>query len=196
MTEGGARERIVEAAAALFAERGYQATTTRALAERAGVNEVTIFRLFGSKLGVLGALGERFSLLGAQTPSQEPLPDDLEEAVVALSIREVETASAYGAVAMRLMFDSASVPELRTMMGEGPAANSRAIAAFFEQRQCAGQVRADLDPALVADAFFALTSTYVMSRELLPSGAASKLIHGDAVRQLMSVFVRGIRAEG
>jgi len=45
----GSRERISAAAFALFAERGFDGTTTRAIAERAGVNEVTIFRSFGSK---------------------------------------------------------------------------------------------------------------------------------------------------
>jgi AcrR family transcriptional regulator len=47
---------ILTAAAELFAERGYRGTTTRALAERAGVNEVTIFRRFKNKQGVLAAL--------------------------------------------------------------------------------------------------------------------------------------------
>lgn len=45
----GARERIASAAFALFAEKGYDGTTTREIAERAGVNEVTVFRTFGSK---------------------------------------------------------------------------------------------------------------------------------------------------
>ena len=45
----GSRERISAAALALFAERGFDGTTTRAIAQRAGVNEVTIFRTFGSK---------------------------------------------------------------------------------------------------------------------------------------------------
>jgi AcrR family transcriptional regulator len=43
------KDRISAAALALFAEKGFDGTTTRAIAERAGVNEVTIFRTFGSK---------------------------------------------------------------------------------------------------------------------------------------------------
>lgn len=197
MTDRSARDRIVDAAAELFAERGYQSTTTRALAERAGVNEVTIFRLFGSKLGVLGGLGERFAVLGAVAQaSAEPLPDDLGGAVTELAMREVATASAYGAVAMRLAFDANSVPELAAMMGRGPAANSRAMEAFFEEQQRRGSVRTDIDAAVMADAFFALTSTYVMSRELLPSGSGSKLGHEAAVRQLVKVLLGGICARG
>ena len=55
------QEAILRAAAELFAERGYRGTTTRALAERAGVNEVTIFRRFKNKQGVLAALAASFA---------------------------------------------------------------------------------------------------------------------------------------
>lgn len=42
-------ERIVAAARALFAESGYDGTTTAAIARRAGIAEGTIYRHFGSK---------------------------------------------------------------------------------------------------------------------------------------------------
>ncbi|GHF69434.1 TetR family transcriptional regulator [Streptomyces mashuensis] len=43
------RKCLVEAAADLFAERGYDRTTVRAIADRAGVNQALLFRYFGSK---------------------------------------------------------------------------------------------------------------------------------------------------
>jgi len=43
------RSRIVHAAARVFAEAGYRGATTRRIAAEAGVNEVTLFRHFGSK---------------------------------------------------------------------------------------------------------------------------------------------------
>lgn len=43
------RERILNAFQRLVVERGLEATTTRAVAEAAGVNEVTIFRQFKDK---------------------------------------------------------------------------------------------------------------------------------------------------
>ncbi len=48
-----ARERIVEAAFALFDERGYAATTVDQIAERAGVSRSTFFRMFASKEDVI-----------------------------------------------------------------------------------------------------------------------------------------------
>ena len=47
------RARILAAAAHVFAQHGASGATTRRIAERAGVNEVTLFRLFGSKESLL-----------------------------------------------------------------------------------------------------------------------------------------------
>lgn len=48
-----ARDHVAEAAAPLFIADGYTGTTTRAVAEAAGVAEGTIFNLFGTKAGLL-----------------------------------------------------------------------------------------------------------------------------------------------
>jgi AcrR family transcriptional regulator len=47
------RSRILTAAAALYGETGFRGATTRRIAERAGVNEVTLFRHFGYKTCLL-----------------------------------------------------------------------------------------------------------------------------------------------
>ncbi|MGW7522550.1 TetR/AcrR family transcriptional regulator [Streptomyces sp. NPDC054783] len=49
----GTRTRILHAAGAVFAERGYEAATVREIAGRAGVNQALIFRYFGSKKALL-----------------------------------------------------------------------------------------------------------------------------------------------
>src|ERR1051326_2984409 len=43
------REELLRAAARVYARHGYRGSTTRRIADEAGVNEVTIFRQFGSK---------------------------------------------------------------------------------------------------------------------------------------------------
>jgi AcrR family transcriptional regulator len=50
---GTAPALLLGAARELFAERGHRATTTRQIAERAGVSEELIFRYYGSKNGLL-----------------------------------------------------------------------------------------------------------------------------------------------
>jgi AcrR family transcriptional regulator len=51
-----ARAAVVQAARALFLERGYAATTIEAISEASGVPPATVYRLFSSKLGILKEL--------------------------------------------------------------------------------------------------------------------------------------------
>jgi AcrR family transcriptional regulator len=53
-----AREELLAAAGQLFTTRGYTATTTRAIAERAGMRQASMYHYFGGKEDVLAALLE------------------------------------------------------------------------------------------------------------------------------------------
>lgn len=71
-----ARRRLREAALELYRERGFDATTTAQIAERAGVTERTYFRHFADKREVLfdGELQLRETIVGAieTAPSDDP----------------------------------------------------------------------------------------------------------------------------
>ncbi|WP_287129677.1 TetR family transcriptional regulator [Candidatus Cyanaurora vandensis] len=67
------RQRLLQAAWELFAAQGITETTTRQIAERAGVNEVTLFRQFGHKHRLLAAALEESAWLAPfATPSNTP----------------------------------------------------------------------------------------------------------------------------
>src|SRR3954454_13980415 len=66
------RERILEAARRVYAKHGFRGATTRLIAIEAGVNEVTLFRTFGSKSALLQAVLEQYSRGG----DQAAFPDD------------------------------------------------------------------------------------------------------------------------
>lgn len=75
------REKIITAAMTAYAESGFQGATTRRVAEIAGVNEVTIFRNFGSKAALMDeALFRRVAELKIVDPPLPLVPvDPLEE---------------------------------------------------------------------------------------------------------------------
>lgn len=71
------REKIITAAMTAYAESGFQGATTRRVAEIAGVNEVTIFRNFGSKAALMDeALFRRVAALKVVDPPLPLLPID------------------------------------------------------------------------------------------------------------------------
>lgn len=56
---GSSAERLLDAAVTVFAREGLSSATTREIAKEAGVNEVTLFRNFQTKQGLLAAVLER-----------------------------------------------------------------------------------------------------------------------------------------
>ena len=53
-------KKIMKVALKLFSEQGYYPTTTKQIAEEAGVNELTIFRHFGSKSNLFQVTTEHY----------------------------------------------------------------------------------------------------------------------------------------
>jgi hypothetical protein len=94
---------------------------------------------------------------------------------------------------MRLAFDARSEPDVMEVMGAGPAGNLEGLAAYLATRQEAGDLRPDLDPRTMADAFFALTSTFIMSRLLLGERLAGVGPQMDeAARQMLEIYLAGV----
>lgn len=184
---------ILDAAAELFATHGYASTTTRAIAERAGVNEVTLFRRFGSKLGVLEALGARLRQRQAgHAASAAPDSESVRETLLRLARMEIEGAIEGGALAIRLAFDAQSIPEIAGLLGEGIPDNLEGLAEYLAEHQATGELRDDIAPRVMAELFFALTSSYVLSRMMLGVAPLPEDVATDeTIGQLFDVFWSG-----
>jgi len=74
------QERILAAARALFAQRGYAATKTADVARRAGVSEGIVFHHFGSKAAVLEAIAGEYGRGLAQVMFTAGPPDEAPDA--------------------------------------------------------------------------------------------------------------------
>lgn len=83
-TSSSTRQRLINAALELFSSQGVTETTTRQIAELAQVNEVTLFRQFGNKQGLLLAVIEDsavFSHLAKSLREQVNHTSQLDEAL-------------------------------------------------------------------------------------------------------------------
>jgi AcrR family transcriptional regulator len=137
------RQRMIAAAIELFSTQGVTETTTKQIAEAAAVNEVTLFRQFGNKHGLLLAVieeSEVFSQLGqnlvGDLPPASNLPEMLREyantclqaleqtpAVIRSLVGESGQYSIENRQALGKSFDRANrrvAKYLKTALGESP----------------------------------------------------------------------------
>lgn len=101
MAKKSSKDRIMQAAVDLFLEKGISETTTKAIAEHAQVNEVTLFRNFGNKHGLLLAITQDWQLLSKlaqdlvrQTGSQLGLAEGIKK-YSEVSLEHLERLSAF-----------------------------------------------------------------------------------------------------
>ena len=148
------RERIVGAAVEAFAEKGFEAASTRDIAQRAGTDQGLVTYHFPNKDALWRAAAERiFGLLGKR----------LDATVGSLELRGPKQRSR--AVVREYVRFVAAHPEIfRFMVGEGNRSNARMrwlVDTFIEPRfqfmKRSGLVRAaGIDEALAPHAFYAL----------------------------------------
>lgn len=146
-------ERLLLAALELLSERGYKGATTKEIARRAGVNEVTLFRRFGSKEALLRAALSRFIPAGFL----ERLPEEdtpLEEGLRQLLEAYLDLLKAHQAFLPKLLAELLRHPQLR---GPGPPEGMlrvlERVMAFFRAKQQQGFLRLDEAPEELALAF-------------------------------------------
>ncbi len=143
--------RLIEAALDLLGERGYKGATTREIAARAGVAEVTLFRRFGSKARLLAEAVRR---AGAAFKEVAAHPSgDLRADLRTLAELYRGQLQRGGALVFVMASEAAREPELRRALGEALAGRLVTVAGFFKYYQAAGELRGGETAALI-HAFF------------------------------------------
>ncbi|MCF7732520.1 MAG: TetR/AcrR family transcriptional regulator [Akkermansiaceae bacterium] len=192
-SEGGStRQRLMEAARAEFGDKGIEAATTRGIAERAGCNEVTLFRHFESKQKLLVAVvqdtSEEFLALCACRGS---FSGDLLEDLTRFARVYNSSLERCEGMARAMIGESRRRPTLaKELIGDVLDPFHRSMAAYLEPHRAAGRVRADLDPMAFAEV---LTSA-LMGGLLRRSSGLSALDRDGWIRETVEIFVRGIQA--
>ncbi|MGD8399078.1 MAG: TetR/AcrR family transcriptional regulator [Anaerolineae bacterium] len=188
-------QQILEAAARLFAENGYARTTTRALAEAAGVNEVTLFRHFGSKGNLFAAVVETYAAPGLSAALAIEVTGDLRRDLEAMGTQVLDLLLERGD-AMRLMLCEAEhFPEVRQVLAQNPRHLRQMLAGYLQRQIDAGRVR-PLHVEAAAQAFWGMFFAYSISVWLLDEPVEPELDAHALVAAFVDVFVRGIAAGG
>ena len=184
------RERILDSAARLFAEQGYARATTRALAAAAGVNEVTLFRHFGSKQALFAAVIERHAAPALTATMEARLTGDYRQDLVMFA-QHLTRAVIERRESVRLMLcEAAHFPELRDVLVQNPRQLRRVLARYLEGQMARGQVRR-LNAEVMAQAFWGMFFAYGISVGLLDEPVEPEMNTDQLVEQFVDLFVGG-----
>jgi len=190
----GARDRILDAAVALFCERGYKGTTTRAIAVRARVNEVTVFRKFGTKQGLFMAVVQRETDVTKALDAFELRPTGDMVADLSRVGREMySNMTSRTALFKLIMTEVSRDPSKWAAVSHAPFGVLSKLEGYFEEANRLGMAR-NVDPHLAAVAFFsfffrALVATSFLGRDVFID------VDDGAVEGFVRIFVNGVQTE-
>jgi AcrR family transcriptional regulator len=140
---------ILEAAAELFAEHGFDGMSVDAVAQQAGVSKATIYRRYPGKIELCMAAGRH--LCDRQVPIVDTgsVHDDLRN--LARSHARLLRTTVVGRGAAQMIADAARNPELAAAYRGFTAERRATIVAAIQRGVERGELPADLDGELAAE---------------------------------------------
>ncbi|MDY6940648.1 MAG: helix-turn-helix domain-containing protein [Cyanobacteriota bacterium] len=189
------RTRILASAQRLFARRGFEGTTTRALAQEAGVAEGTLFRHFDNKKAIL---------IEVATQGWIEILTDL--------LTELSEMGSYKAVAqvmqrrmlhlrenadmLRVCFLEAQFhPELRDRIQAEVIDKMTDVAEAFVQTAMDRGIYRKMNPRLVANVFLGMFMISGFSHQTMLGPEASPAALKEMAEGLADIFLNGILAK-
>jgi AcrR family transcriptional regulator len=185
------RDKLLDCAARLYAEAGFRGATTRRIAQEAGVNEITLFRHFGSKSALLQAAIERTRLLGLDVPLPEE-PGDPRAELLAWSRMHLTSMRERRSMMRTCLAEVGEHPEIIPSEGSTPARASQALCRYVERLREQGRAARDFDPQVAAVMLMGSLFADAMGRDVMPD-----MYRNDpeqALVQYVHLFLRAIGA--
>jgi len=139
------RDDILKSAADLYAQHGFRASTTRMIAEAAGVNEVTLFRHFGSKASLIeAAVRSRAEAVFADSLPEVPI-DPVRE-LERWCREQMEHLSVERALISRFMSELRQYPEMLSCVRAAPTFTATGgLAEYMTRLKDLGAVEKSVD---------------------------------------------------
>ncbi|MEQ8973994.1 MAG: helix-turn-helix domain-containing protein [Coleofasciculus sp. C1-SOL-03] len=194
-SETQTKQRILDAAQRLFASRGYNGTTTRDLAAKAGVAEGTLFRHFESKKAILVEVATQ-GWVELLTDLLTELSEMGSYKAVAQVMRRRMMRMHENADMMRVCFMEAQFhPDLRDrIQSEVIAKMSDVAEAFFETAMERGIYRRT-NPKVVARVFLGMFAVAGFSDETIMEPGASLKEVQEMAEGIADIFLNGVLAK-
>lgn len=180
-------QHYLEVARRLFAQHGFQRTTTDMIVAEAGGSKATLYKHFPSKVALLEGLMDQIAdRINAATPVHVTEDTPVGEALTAIgrsALHGVLSPEAIEVVRLSLA-EYAHFPQLaETVWKRGPAVTYANVRAFLQERDRRGELAID-DPQLAAERFIAGLVGHLQMKIVM--GMADPPDHAEIERRVAS----------
>jgi len=197
MTGDERRQEIVQAAMHVFSRNGFSGSTTRKIAERAGISEATIYNHFRSKKDLYAAI------IDEKLQEGEPLYYPL------VAMKDKDEPRVFGAIVSNylrrhsedttflrlLLFSALEGNELAAMFIAGPVRKFfEFLAEYIRKRTAEGAFR-EVNPEVAARSLLGMIHYFVLLREILEDEPLQSVNPTEAVEAIVNIFCDGIMAK-
>ena len=131
------REKLLEATLELISEKGYTGATTREIASRAGVSELTLFRRFGKKESLFEEMLKNITFLPRLMDLIEEIDEKpVEEGLKTIGVRFLQTLRERRPLVQILFSEISHYPEkVRTIYLQMIDNHARTLENYLESKQ-------------------------------------------------------------
>ena len=161
------RDQILDAAARLYGEHGFRGTTTRRIAQEADVNEVTLFRLFGSKTALLL---EALRVHGVEPVRAElpTVPTDPLAELTAWCTHKRRAISNMRSIIRKAMSEFEENPAMPKCVTHGAAATYASLLEYLQRLSAAGFTIGKADASAAASMLISTVFHDAIARDMMP----------------------------
>jgi len=193
------RMQILEAAARVFPQKGYAATTLQDIAQAAGVSASAIYQHFRSKEDLFLAQMDNLSFMSVLDEINRSLDEenDLDYEDIRRSLIEVgegclETHTRNAEIARMFIAEARSFPEIGRLYCERLIVPMEKLLAAYLSAQVRRGVLRPVNIELAVHAFYGMFLNFVLAENLLLGDKVFHFPEKDRVEQLVDVFLTGM----
>jgi AcrR family transcriptional regulator len=166
----------------VYAQHGFRGATTRLIAIEAGVNEVSLFRTFGSKAALFEAMMQSHSA-SLPLPALPERPVDPQAELTPWCSSLLAHMRQWRSIIRKSFGELEERPEAATVMCEGPNCAAMALSAYVARLHAAGLADETADVATAVSMFISPPDAFPQPVE-------------DAPTKYVNVFLRAVGALG
>jgi len=184
------RHKLLAAAARIYGESGFRGATTRRIADEAGVNEVTLFRLFGSKSALIAEALREHAPRNAEPIALPDEPTDPERELSVWCGEQLAHLRGARSMIRKAMGEIEEHPEMAPCMSEGTTSAFRELLDYGLKLKHRGAAISEREVQAAAAMLISALFADAMGREMM--AALYPQPESDAAGLYARIFLRAI----